>query len=106
MDFSNVSAAAEDGAVLELKDPAGELILKDDGSPVTYLLHGHGGYTMENFFLFHYAGQLSLDKISMGGVKPTKVQALHKRFLGFDSHQPSVIDALLHGVLERFAFTN
>jgi hypothetical protein len=40
LDFSNVSAAAEDGAVLELKDPAGEPILKDDGSPVTITLAG------------------------------------------------------------------
>ena len=40
MDFSDVSAAAENGAVLELKDPTGELILKPDGSPVTITLMG------------------------------------------------------------------
>ncbi len=40
MDFSSVSAAAEEGAVLELKDPHGEPVLKPDGSPVTITLAG------------------------------------------------------------------
>jgi hypothetical protein len=40
MDVSKVSAAAEQGAVLELKDPAGDVALKEDGTPVTITLAG------------------------------------------------------------------
>jgi hypothetical protein len=40
MDVSKVSAAAEQGAVLELKDPAGDTALKADGTPVTITLAG------------------------------------------------------------------
>lgn len=40
MDLSTVSAAAEEGAILELKDPTGEPILKPDGKPVTITLAG------------------------------------------------------------------
>lgn len=40
MDVSKFAAQAEAGAVLELKDPAGEPLLKSDGEPITITLAG------------------------------------------------------------------
>jgi len=41
MDLANFEKAAEEGAVLELKDPAGNLLKQDDGTtPITIRLAG------------------------------------------------------------------
>jgi hypothetical protein len=40
MDFTNFEKAAEQGAILELKDPAGNRLKQEDGSPVTIQLAG------------------------------------------------------------------
>ncbi len=39
-DFSKVTAAAEEGAILEVKDPIGDPILQPGGKPVTITLAG------------------------------------------------------------------
>ncbi len=40
MDFAKVTAAAEEGAVMEVKDPAGEVMRKADDSPITIKFAG------------------------------------------------------------------